>query len=276
MKEMIEEYLTDLKWRGYSNNTVRSYRYALNKISKYDVETITADDITRVLSEQTDTATISARQSAIKSFFKWLNQNGLTENNPTDKLRGVRPKETLPKPIPKTDMEKIFIQVKKLELNQRTYFYTLRDLGLRASEGVNLEVEDIQWDKGQEMIRVKGKGNRERIIPLSWDIQCTRHLKRLCEKKKSGPLFVTQQGDKATYDWAYYWWTKLMEDCDMDYTIHQLRHTAITGWVRSGMSLLAVKRLAGHRLLSTTEGYTQVTTDDLRREMHRGRRKDDE
>ncbi len=132
-----------------------------------------------------------------------------------------------------------------------------------------MDVEDIRWEKGQESVLIKGKGNRERLVPLNWNMGCTQHLKRLCNQQKSGPLFVTRQKERATYDWAYYWWSKLMEECEMDYTIHQLRHTAVTDWVRSGMNILAVRRMAGHRLLSTTERYTQITTDDLRREIQK-------
>ncbi len=269
MKQLIDEFLTDLSRRGYSYNTIRTYRYSLEILKPYSINDITAADIMSNLSQDWEASTVSVRQAAIKAFFKWLMDNDIIDYNPASGLGGIRQKEALPRPIPKIDLDKIFAEVKNLKIGPRTYFWVLRDLGLRASEGINLDVEDIYWEKGQESVRVQGKGNRERLIPLSWDMGCTLPLKRLCNQQKIGPLFTTAQKERATYDWAYYWWSKLMEECNMDYTIHQLRHTAITKWVRSGMNILAVRRMAGHRLLSTTERYTQITTDDLRREIQK-------
>ena len=269
MIQLIDEFLADLSRRGYSYNTIRTYRYSLERLKPYSVDDITAADIMSNLSQDWEASTVSVRQAAIKAFFKWLKDTNRIEYNPASGLGGIRQKEALPRPIPKADLEKIFTEVKGFKIMPRTYFWVLRDLGLRASEGLSLDVEDIRWEKGQESVRVQGKGNRERLIPLSWDMGCTLLLKRLCNQQKTGSLFITSQKEQATYDWAYYWWSKLMEECNMDYTIHQLRHTAITEWVRSGMNLLAVRRLAGHRLLQTTERYTQITDQDLRNELQK-------
>jgi integrase/recombinase XerC/integrase/recombinase XerD len=265
----LEEFLNDLTRRGYSFNTIKAYRHALKLLESYKLDGITTSDLMNELSNDWEASTVSARQAAIKSFFKWLEDAGKIEYNPADGLGCVRQKQALPRPIPKADLDKIFAEVKSLKIVPRTYFWALRDLGLRASEGINLDVEDIYWEKGQESVRVKGKGNRERLIPFNWNMGCTQHLKRLCNQQKTGPLFTTGQKERATYDWAYYWWSKLMKECDMDYTIHQLRHTAITEWVRSGMNILAVRRMAGHRLLSTTERYIEVTNEDIRRELQK-------
>ncbi len=265
---LVNDFLNDLTRRGYSRNTIRSYGYALKNLD-CDIENATTADIMQALSQDWKTSTAAARQAAIKSFFGWLQDTERIKHNPTDGIGNIRLPDSLPRPIPETDLEKIFLKVKTYPLIPRTYFFLLRDIGCRATEGISLDVEDISWEKGQESIRIKGKGNRERIVPFDWTMDCAQHLKRLCNQQKTGPLFVSQRKERASYFWAYYWWDKTMTACDMDYTIHQLRHTAITNWVNSGINLMAVRRLAGHRLLQTTERYTQISTDDLRKELQK-------
>jgi site-specific recombinase XerD len=83
-------------------------------------------------------------------------------------------------------------------------------------------------------------------------------------------LFTSGQGARGDYDWAYYWWDKVMDAAGLvekQYTIYQLRHTRITSWVRGGMELLAVRRTAGHRDIRTTERYAQIDDQDVRGEM---------
>lgn len=265
---LINEFLNDLTRRGYSFNTIKAYRQALKVLESYELNLITTSDIMSVLSKDWEASTVSARQAAIKSFFKWLKDTGIIEYDPAEGLGSIRQKEALPRPIPERDLTIILDAARKIHLVPRTYFFVLADLGLRADEALSLDVSDIRWEKGQEGILVRhGKGKKERLVPFNWGMSCANMLKRLCLKQKSGPLFTTARKERATYDWAYYWWSKLMEECNMNYTIHQLRHTAITRWVRSRMNLMAARRMAGHKLLQTTERYTQITDQDLRNEL---------
>jgi len=268
MTNLINDFLNDLTRRGYSFNTIKAYRQALKVLEPYESNLITTSDIMGVLSNDWEASTVSARQAAIKSFFKWLKISGVIEYDPAEGLGSIRPKEALPRPIPENDLKIILEAAKQLALAPRVYFFLLADLGLRADEGLSLDVNDICWEKGQEGVLVRyGKGKRERVVPFTWRMPCANMLKRLCLKQKSGPLFTTARKERATYDWAYYWWSKLMVENNMDYTIHQLRHTAITGWVRSGMNLMAARRMAGHKLLQTTERYIQIADHDLRNEL---------
>ncbi|NLX01348.1 MAG: tyrosine-type recombinase/integrase [Syntrophomonadaceae bacterium] len=265
---LINEFLNDLTRRGYSFNTIKAYRQALKMLELHELDAITTSDLMSKLSNNWEASTVSARQAAIKSFFKWLKDTNRIEYNPAEGLGRIRQKEALPRPIPENDLNIILDTAKKLPIMPRVYFFLLADLGLRADEGLSLDVNDIHWEKGQEGVLVRhGKGKRERLVPFNWNMPCANMLKRLCLKQKSGPLFTTLRKERATYDWAYYWWSKLMEECNMDYTIHQLRHSAITGWVRSGINIMAARRMAGHKLLQTTERYTQITDNDLRNEL---------
>ncbi len=268
MSNFINEFLNDLARRGYSFNTIKAYRQALKMLDLYELDNITTSDLMNELSGDWEASTVSARQAAIKSFFKWLEDAGRIGYNPADGLGSIRQKEALPRPIPENDLSTILNAAKRLSLTPRVYFHLLADLGIRADEGLSIDVNDIRWEKGQEGVLIRrGKGKRERLVPFNWNMPCANMLKRLCIKQKNGPLFTTSRKERATYDWAYYWWSKLMDDCNMDYTIHQLRHSAITGWVRSGMSIMAARRMAGHKLLQTTERYTQVTDQDLRNQL---------
>ncbi len=268
LNSLTNEFLTDLARRGYSFNTIKSYRFAIKALEGIDVASASSSDLMRALSQDRDSSTVAARQAAIKSFFRWLYNNGKIAVNPAEGLGTVRQKDALPRPIPKSDLSRIMNEAKKMPLSPRVFIFLLYDLGLRASEALSLDVDDISWAKGQEVVLVRnGKGNKQRIAPLSWEMPCINILKRLCLERKNGPLFITARKERATYDWAYYWWSKIMQQLNIEYTLHQLRHTAISKWINSGMNVMAVKRLAGHTLIQTTERYTRINDEDLRREL---------
>lgn len=220
-------------------------------------------------------ATRAARQAAVKSFFGWLAEQGYTTANPAATLGSVRMEEWLPRPIPRADLEAILKEANRLPLAPRCLFHLLADIGCRVGEVLALNVEDVVWDKGQEAVVIRrGKGGRGRVVPILSGMTCYPLLKRLCRLQGQGAVFTTNRGTRADYDWAYYWWNQALEKAGLaekGYTIHQLRHTRITEWVRSGMELLAVRRAAGHRDIRMTERYAEVNDQDVRREMERCR-----
>ncbi|HBK69301.1 MAG TPA: hypothetical protein DDZ91_11720 [Firmicutes bacterium] len=221
MKILINDFLTDFAMRGYSFNTIKSYRQTLNVLEHIDPNTVTSSELMILLSNNRKISTVSARQAAIRTFFKWLKDNGVIKYNPAEGLGSIRQKKILPQPIPENDLKIILEYAKELYLIPRTYFYVLLDLRLGVNEGLSLDINNICWEKGQERIQINNKGAKK-ALPLNWNMLCTSNLKRLCQSQKSGPLFTTARKKRATYDWAYYWWSKLMKECSMRYAIHQL------------------------------------------------------
>lgn len=160
--------------------------------------------------------------------------------------------------------------MRRLPLVPRTLFLLLADTGLRVGEALSLDVCDVVWDPVQEAVLVEhGKGGRARVVSLVPDMPCFGPLRRLCREGRAGPLFVSARGTRIDYDTARYWWEKALalagvEGC----TIHQLRRTAVSRWVREGVNLAAV-RLAGYRSMQTTMRYAEVGDEMVRREMRR-------
>ncbi len=276
ISELVEEFLLDLKRRKYSKHTIKSYNISLKRLSQSvgnkQAQEVIIKDLMKVLSDPNwDKNTLAARQAGIKSFFQWLIQQGYIRVNIAEALGGVRPKDGLPRPIPEEDLDLILAAAKKISLAPRTLFFTLADFGLRISEGLGLDAGDVIWTKGQEIIKVEhGKGDKERIVPFTWDYDCVPLLKRLCNQQKSGALFTTRRGTRANYDWAYYWWAQTLDIANVQgYTIHQLRHSALTRMLRDGMSFTSARRIAGHKRFKSTQIYTQITGDDIRREMEK-------
>lgn len=278
LSDLALEFLEDLSRRGYSPHTVRAYRSALavlaDTLGNKDAAQVTAQDLTQALARGGwDRDTVAARQAAAKSFFRWLSAQGYLNSNPAAGLGAVRRDEALPRPIPQGDLDRLLRAADGLPLPSRTLIRLLADTGMRVGEALGLDAADIAWDKGQEAVTVRrGKGGRGRVIPIMPDMKCYGLLRRLCREQGQGPLFTTARGSRADYDWAYYWWQKALEAAglgDKGYTIHQLRHSAITRWVAAGMNLMAARRLAGHRDLRTTARYTAVADADLRREVER-------
>jgi len=281
LSELAQEFLDDLARRGFSAHTVKSYRCALRALAEAlndpDASEVSQADLARFLAwDGWSAETRAAKQAALKAFFGWLSDSGRLPRDPAAGLRGVKRPEPAPRPIPESDLEKILRAADTLPLGSRCLFRLLADTGMRAGEALGLDAEDVVWDKGQESVVVRrGKGGRGRVVPIMPDMACFALLKRLCRERRRGPLFVTNRGARADYDWAYYWWQKCLERAglaDRGYTIHQLRHTRITEWVRSGVNLLAVRRAAGHRSLRTTERYAQVCAEDVRKEIERVRK----
>ena len=278
--ELAQEFLDDLARRGYSAHTVKSYHCALKALAEAlhdpDASEVSRQDLIQALSRPGwGVETRAARTAAAKSFFGWFFDSGKISSDPAAGLKGVRRPEPAPRPIPESDLEKILRTADTLPLGPRCLFRLLADTGMRAGEALGLDAGDMVWDKGQESVIIRrGKGGRARVVPIMPDMACFALLKRLCRERRRGPLFVTNRGARADYDWAYYWWQKCLEKAglaDRGYTIHQLRHTAITEWVRSGVNLLAVRRAAGHRM-RTTERYAKVCAEDMRREIERVRK----
>lgn len=279
LADLIEEYLLELQRRGYSKHTIRAYSIALKRLlieqGPGNIYEITTPFLAQILNDPNwDKKTLAARQAAIKSFFRWAFTQNYINLNPAEALGGIKTTESLPRPIPQADLIPILGAARKIPLAPRTLFYLLGDLALRVDEGLGLDVNDITWNKGQEAVIVEhGKGNRERVIPFTWNMACTPLLKRLCNQQKTGALFTTNRETRGDYDWAYYWWEKTLKIANAQhYTIHQLRHTAITEMIRDGMNLMAVKRLAGHKRIQSTEIYTQVTGEDIRKEYEKSGR----
>lgn len=216
----INAYLHNLTESGYSNNTIKAYWYALIQFKNLNIEEIKTADLMEILcSKYSSLNSIATRQATVKSFFKWLHDNEVIKINPAEGLGSVQKKESKPMPIPNKYIENIFKNIDKIPLTPKTFFYLLAELGIRIEEVLLLDVKDICWKENCVII---DNGN----IPFSSCMNCYSLLKELSSCRKSGPLFITARNNRATYDWAYYWWKRVLKLAGLEgYTINQLRYS---------------------------------------------------
>ncbi|MBI1189505.1 MAG: tyrosine recombinase XerC [Tepidisphaera sp.] len=226
------------------------------------------------LGEQNYSAATMARKIAtLRSFYKWADRQGVVMGNPMTMIRTPRQAKRLPKAISIEQIERLLAapgDADVLGRRDRAMLETLYSTGIRVSELVGLQVTDL--DLTGEALKVKGKGNKERIVPLgSHAIAAVRrYLDMLNQDPKfatrdSGPLFVNKHGGRLSSRSVRRKLDKYLKQVGLDPTIspHTLRHSFATHLLDNGADLRSVQELLGHQSLSTTQVYTHLTTQRI-------------
>lgn len=219
------------------------------------------------------TATMARKIATLRSFHKWLERTDIIARNPMTIIRTPRQSRRLPKAITVADVEKLLAAPEAATLlgcRDRAMLETLYSTGIRVSELVGIDFHDVD-EPGQALI-VRGKGRRERIVPLGthalralsdWIMTRRRHGHEL---RGDDPLFINRHGTRISTRSVRRKVTKYLElaKLDPDISPHTLRHSFATHLLDNGADLRAVQELLGHRSLSTTQIYTHLTTQRMR------------
>ena len=226
------------------------------------------------------TATSQARIiSGLKAFFKFLVLEDLLKNNPTDLLESPKTKRKLPDTLSIEEIEFLFssIDVSTPEgTRNKAILETMYSCGLRVTELTELRLSNLFTDVG--FVRVIGKGNKERLIPIGSSalnyIEIYRETIRthLTPKKNCEDiLFLNRRGGKLSRVMIFYIIKALTEKAGIHKNIHPhtLRHSFATHLVEGGADLRAVQEMLGHESISTTEIYTHLDREFLRDTLHR-------
>jgi integrase/recombinase XerC len=231
------------------------------------------------LGEQSYSAATMARKIAtLRSFYKWADRRGLADSNPMTLIRTPRQAKRLPKAITIEQVEQLLAapdEHEVLGLRDRAMLETLYSTGLRVSELVGLEVEDL--DVTGEALKVRGKGKKERVVPLGSHALAAvnRYLERMkSESRLNGtsqegrtkhPLFVNKHGGRLSSRSVRRKLDKYLKLVGLDPSIspHTLRHSFATHLLDNGADLRSVQELLGHQSLSTTQVYTHLSTQRL-------------
>jgi len=226
------------------------------------------------LGEQSYSAATMARKIAtLRSFYKWADRRGFAFGNPMTVIRTPRQAKRLPKAITIDQVERLLAapgEADVLGRRDRAMLETLYSTGIRVSELVGLQVTDL--DLAGEALRVRGKGNKERIVPLG--SHAVRAVQRYLEllgqdpkfaNREAGPLFVNKHGGRLSSRSVRRKLDKYLKQVGLDPTIspHTLRHSFATHLLDNGADLRSVQELLGHQSLSTTQVYTHLTTQRL-------------
>ena len=213
--------------------------------------------------------------SAVKSFFAFLEKRGLIRNNAAADLTAPRQEKYIPTYLPVDEMFRLLQrpdQGRPLGLRDLAILEILYSCGLRVSELVGMDIKSIDFD--QRLVRVLGKGNKERIVPVGKEAvkAVRRYLESTLPLRKkaggdagTGPLFINARGSRLSTRGVANIVKKYGKEGGLmlDISPHALRHTFATHLLDGGADLRSVQELLGHVSLSTTQKYTHVSLDKL-------------
>lgn len=258
MKKSIDNYkqqfLDSLKrYRGYSELTVKTYADVLDEAFQFIEITEESQHIVwnlmpyRIHIAKLNAKTISKKLSAIRSFSEFVNEEGLHVTLQADE--SIKVAKTLPKPVAHGH---IVAAMQKCNLQEKLLVVMLYTLGLRISELASLELKNIS----NEWIRVIGKGNKQRDIPL---LQNTRtvideYLSVFIVKK----FLFEKNGERLSENSLRYMITKIFKRVALKVTPHQLRHSYASSLLNAGAPIVDVSELLGHASMATTQIYTKL------------------
>ena len=219
-----------------------------------------------------DKNSLAREISTLRNFFKWLNRSKILKNEDISVIVNPRRPKILPKAL---DVTQTFNLLKKSEKNQdwqglrdTAIFTILYGCGLRISEALALNVGDITHN---DFLRVKGKGNKERIVPLLPLVKenISAYLAACPYKLTNGePLFLGARGDRISPRIIQRNLEKLRRELGLPDTVtpHALRHSFATHLLAEGTDLRSIQELLGHASLSTTQRYTDVQIKTKKKE----------
>lgn len=222
-------------------------------------------------------ATMARKIATLRSFHRWLEKRELRQDNPMLLIRTPRQEKRLPKAVDLEQIERLLSTPDTTNLlgaRDRAILETLYSTGLRVSELVGINHEDLSVE--QREIVVQGKGRKERLVPLGSHATTAilAYLELLNndargpsdDDRPTSPLFVNKHGGRLSTRSVRRKVSKYLEEAGLDPEIspHTLRHSFATHLLDSGADLRSVQELLGHQSLSTTQVYTHVSTGRLR------------
>lgn len=292
MKEPIENFLHYLAVeKGYSEHTISAYHNDLTGLTEFAEKEAAPPrpaswaDFTRQnmlsymlhLKERGYVPTTIARKvAAARSFFGFMVAEGMIKTNPTENMSSPSVGKALPKPIPISQVRLLLEQPAKLSTAEakrdRAMLELLYASGMRISELVALNMGDVNFE-GDYFVRCLGKGRKERIIPLYQQVAAVvkkyvdEDRPKLAHGRKETAMFLNARGDRLTRQG---FWQKLKEyaksaGLSPQISPHTLRHSFATHMLSGGADLRSVQELLGHANISTTQVYTHLTTEQVRR-----------
>ncbi len=226
-----------------------------------------------------DKRTIAKVLSALRSFFIFCIAEGIRGDNPAEEIENPKTGRTLPAVISREDVDGFlehFDCGKPTGLRDRALFELIYSCGLRVSEAVDLTAGQLFME--EKMVRVSGKGGKERLVPLGEEgvYWLSKYLKEgrpklLKPGVRSDAVFVSQRGKKISRKSVWKRFKAASTAAGIDAKVHTLRHSFATHLLQGGANLRAVQELLGHADISTTQIYTHLTREDLKknhREFH--------
>tara|TARA_B110000444_G_C18690184_1_gene523902 strand:- start:7 stop:894 length:888 start_codon:yes stop_codon:yes gene_type:complete len=285
MKELIDNFLLYLSsQKRFSEYTVISYKNDLSSAAKYVLETYEIKDIRKVsffhirsyivdlMKNGMSAKSVNRKISSLRSFFKYLIKKSIVDKNPMLKVISPKIPKRLPDYVSKTDIESLFDSISLGDTygESRNYIVMLLlyNTGMRKSELIGLTEESI--DFAQQRITVLGKGNKQRIIPVTNDLlsKIRKYIQirnQSFESRKSS-LLLTDKGKIMYPKLVYNIVNRILVSMatNTKKSPHILRHTFATHMANNGAELNTIKELLGHASLAATQVYTHNSIEKLK------------
>ena len=288
-EHLVLDFLAYLEFeRGLSRNTLEAYRGDLLQLGRFLAErrrsaieatpADISDFLTRLATGDDEhrpasPATIHRKSACLRSFYRHLRREGLLDSDPTASLSAPRRSRKLPQVLTRGEVERLLSQPRGGDppaLRDRALLELMYASGLRASEAIGLEVGDI--DVEERLLRARGKGSKERIVPIGQAALRARgiYLERgrpgLVKNRNETHLFVNFRGGQLTRQGLYKIVRRHATTAGLADRMspHTLRHTFATHLLAGGCDLRSVQEMLGHADVATTQLYTHLSSERLK------------
>jgi integrase/recombinase XerD len=289
VERLIGDFLAYMELeRGLSRNTLEAYRSDLLQLAAFlrdrhlDVLEVGHAELSAFFAELSGgdgesppvaPSTLARKVACVRSFYRHLRMDGVIDHDPTAELRGPRKGQRLPKVLSRDQVSRLMASPRgddPLALRDRALLELMYACGLRASEAIDLELSDVDFEEG--LLRARGKGSKERIVPIG-----SRALAALGSYCRGGRpvlqgsvpqsrLFLNRRGAPLTRQGLY----KIVQGharrvgLDQQMSPHTLRHTFATHLLSGGCDLRSLQEMLGHADLATTQLYTHLSADRVK------------
>jgi integrase/recombinase XerD len=289
LTDLTLEFLAALELeRGLSRNTLEAYRSDLQQLGLFlvrrdrDPLEVSPADLAAFVSEMADghdgkppvaPATLQRKIACLRSFYRHLRREQIIDHDPTAELRPPRSRGRLPKVLSRDEVNRLLSQPRGTSpaaLRDRALLETMYACGLRASEAITLELSELDLDAG--MLRARGKGSKERLVPIgSKAIETLRSYlargrPRLVGIADEAHVFVNLRGVGLSRQGLYRIVQTHARSAGLERRMspHTLRHTFATHLLAGGCDLRSLQEMLGHADIGTTQIYTHLSADRLR------------
>ena len=272
--------------KGLSRNTISSYSTDLKRFSEFlhgtgimDVSGITTDGILDFLksmkTSRLSSSSVVRYQVTIRNFFRFMLKEGVLKKDPVHILELPKRDRKLPQVMNESEVESLLdspslIQDEKRRIRDKAMLEVMYATGLRVSELVGMTLNSIEMTVG--FIKVKGKGSKERIVPIGDAAKeaVARYLEEsrpAFVRRTTNALFLTQQGEAFTRQGFWKLLKTYLKKINITKHVspHTLRHSFATHLLEHGADLRSVQLMLGHSDISTTQIYTHINTEMLKR-----------
>lgn len=274
----VEDYLLFLKTeKKLGDNTINSYMLDLEDFFKTfngSIESCTKKDILAYISSinRLEVSTVNRHISSLKSFFNYLVDESIIKVSPMEEVSSLKKTKKLPKYLSISEVNKLLNIPLNSEFDYRNkaMLELMYATGLRVSELVSIEYSNIDFENS--IIRINGKGKKERIIPLGevasyyLKVYLSDYRSKLLKRNTYNQVFLNNHGKPITRQGFNYILENIREltGITKEITPHVLRHSFATHLLEGGADIRSIQEMLGHENISTTNIYTEVVNDVLR------------